>query len=462
MSLYDEAMAAGAPAVEPLDADLIQRILNSETDPNGGGGYGEAKTYRDPVTGRTFTAQADYGITGTGNSQAQDRSVQGPWRIEENLGNGMGRMFDGSGASLGDYKYDNSWREMIQAMMMVAPAVGGVLGWAGAGAGAGATNGAFLGEGVASGVGGWDQAFINAGGTLEGAAALSSGVNPQSPDVTQQLSPADTGPLPDNPVQQIEITAPRLPNIPTLTPEELAMRGLAGGAAAELGSIPPSSEEVFDPTNYSNEGRNYPTETSTQGPGGSPVNASQFPGTPINDVNGNPVTQPTYDSNGNQVVPPVSNNGGTNPITNTPTSNPFGTGDFKNLFDVLSGLYGLKLANDAAEKSDPFGPYRKGYADKLQALEANPGLLKSTPGFMAGQDSISRQMASKGYLGSGNQAASLQRFSGDFYNNEANRLATLAGANIAPGNTYFSEAQLVGKSLSNIGYGLSPYMGGPR
>ncbi len=443
MSLYDEALAAGAPAAEPLNADLIQRILSAEINPDAGGGYGQARFYTDPATGRRFSAQADYGMMGEGANQTTDRNTLGPWRFEENLGNGMGRSFDASGAFLGDYKYDNSWREMLQAMAMVAPAVGGIVGAAGSAA-SGVGNGAFLGEGVASGVGGWDQAFVNAGGTLEGAAALSSGVTPQSPDVTTQLQDLAQTPTPSGAegVQQIEVVGQRLGQAPLdvsapigaeLTAAELAVPGTAAGAAAT---------QVAD---YSNEGRNYPTPNSTQGSGGSPVNASIDPaniGKPSVDVNGNPL--------------PLTNSGGGG-------TNPFGTGDLANLFNVLSGLYGMKLAGDAAEKSDPFGPYRKGYADKLLALEANPGLLKNTPGFLAGQDTIKRQMAAKGYLGSGNMAGALMRYSGDAYQQEAGRLAQLAGAGIAPGNTHFNAANLTGQSLSNIGYGLAPYMqGGPR
>lgn len=451
MSLYDEALAAGAPAAGPLNADLIQRILSAEINPDAGGGYGQARFYTDPATGRRFSAQADYGMMGEGEGQSLDTSVLGPWRIEENLGNGMGRNFDASGSFLGDYKYDNSWREMLQAMAMVAPAVGGVVGWAGAAGGAGGAgsaaassvgNGAFLGENVASGIGGWDQAFINAGGTLEGAAALSSGVTPQSPDVTTQLQDLAQTPTPTGAegAQQIEVVGQKLGQAPLdvsapigaeLTAADLAVPATATGAASQV-------------ADYSNEGRNYPTPNSTQGPGGSPVNASIDPsniGKPSVDVNGNPL--------------PVNNGGG--------GTNPFGTGDLANLFNVLSGLYGMKLAGDAAEKSDPFGPYRKGYADKLLALEANPGLLKSTPGFLAGQDAIKRQMAAKGYLGSGNMAGALMRYSGDAYQQEAGRLAQLAGAGIAPGNTHFNAANLTGQSLSNIGYGLAPYMaGGPR
>jgi hypothetical protein len=196
---------------------------------------------------------------------------------------------------------------------------------------------------------------------------------------------------------------------------------------------------------------NYGSQNIVDGSSIEPVTPPTDPAAP---------TGPGTTTPGTTTTTPV-----TTPTPNTPnvSVDPSKISDWASLFNVLSGLYGMKLAGDAAEKSDPFGPYRKGYADKLLALEANPGLIKSTPGFLAGQDAITRQMAAKGYLGSGNQAGALMRYSGDFYNNEANRLATLAGAPIAPGNTYFNEAQLVGRSLSNIGYGLSPYMqGGPR
>jgi hypothetical protein len=456
MSLYDEALAAGAPPTPRLSPELIQQILSGESLGNIGG-YGTGFRYTDPQTGRVYTSQQNYGTTGTGESSTTDFNSLGPANFMEDLGNGTYNAYDQSGGFTGAGKYTNNWRDMIQAMAMVAPAVGGVIGSAGnlasgagagasAGAGAGAGSGAFLGEGVASGIGGWDQAFINAGGNFA-PGAVSYGVNPQSPDATTQLQDLAQTPNPVNAdgVQQIEVVGNKIGQAPLdvsapiggdLTMADLAVPGTAAGAATQV-------------ADYSNEGRNYPTPQSTQGSGGSPWNASQFPGTTINDVNGNPI-------GGAQVVPGGGGGG-------SGGSNPFGTGDFKNLFDVLSGLYGLKLAGDAREASDPFGPYRKGYADKLLALEADPGRIRGTPGFFSGQDAINRSMASKGYLGSGNQAAALQRFGGDFYQQEAGRLAGLAGAGIQPGNSYYNAADLAGRSLSNIGYGLSPYMsGGPR
>lgn len=453
MSLYDEALAAGAPARPRLSPELIRQIINSpETYEVGSNGL--QRYFTDEATGQRWYANLqNYAMAGEGDNSFADRSKLGAiTSIGRDVPNPDGfktahwEQYDLDGNFTGTGSYDNSWREMIQAMAMVAPAVGGIAGWAGAAGGAGSTaaNGAFLGENVASGIGGWDQAFVNAGGTLEGAAALSSGVTPQSPDVTTQLQDLAQTPTPTGSegIQQIEVTGSKIGQAPLdvsapiggeLTAADLAVPGTAAGTGA--------ATQVAD---YSNEGRNYPTPNSTQGPGGSPVNASIDPSN---------INKPSVDVNGNPL--PLNNGGG--------GTNPFGTGDWANLFNVLSGLYGLKLANDAADKSDPFGPYRKGYADKLQALEANPGLLQNTPGYLAGQDTIKRQMASKGYLGSGNMSAALMRYSGDAYQQEANRLADLAGAKIAPGNTYFNSANLTGQSLSNIGYGLAPYMqGGPR
>lgn len=453
MSLYDEALAAGAPARPKLSPELIQQILNSSTISDVGGN-GVQRSFTDPATGlQYFGSMQNYGTTGTGESSTVDRNVLDPIRgISRDVPNRTGGSYSGyenfdlDGNFLGYGEYGANWAEMLQAMAMVAPAVGGIVGAAGSAA-SGVGNGAFLGENVASGIGGWDQAFVNAGGTLEGAAALSSAVTPQAADVTTQLPPAETAALPEGAMQTIEVTGSKLPG---LTPLELGTLGAGTLTAAELALPDVQAPDTLD---YSNEGRNYPDVKSTQGPGGSPINSSIDPANinklPIN-LNGG--TDPSVNVDPTKVIDPTK-----------PTTSPFGNGDWGNLFNVLSGLYGLKLANDAADKSDPFGPYRKGYADKLLALEANPGLLKSTPGFLAGQDTIKRQMAAKGYLGSGNMSAALMRYSGDAYQQEAGRLAQLAGAGIAPGNTHFNAADLTSRSLAGIGYGLAPYVqGGPR
>lgn len=130
----------------------------------------------------------------------------------------------------------------------------------------------------------------------------------------------------------------------------------------------------------------------------------------------------------------------------------------QSLASIASGIYGMKLAGDAREASDPFAPYRAGYGQKLAALEANPGSIVSRPGFQAGLETIGRKSAATGYYGSGNMASALSRYSGDFYTQEANRLAGLAGAGQTPGAGQFPAADLASQSLGSIGYGIGPLL----
>lgn len=130
----------------------------------------------------------------------------------------------------------------------------------------------------------------------------------------------------------------------------------------------------------------------------------------------------------------------------------------QSLASIASGVYGMKLAGDARQASDPFAPYRGAYAQQLAALEANPGSITTRPGFQVGLETIGRKSAASGYYGSGNMASALSRYSGDFYTQEANRLATLAGANQTPGAGQAVSADLAGRSLASIGYGLGPLL----
>ena len=464
MSLYDDALAAGRP--QNLSPDMLQQIMRGELE-----GY---SIVRDTTTGGYYNG-TDY-VPGPGRDLIYGPQEGGTWGTQSNA------VYDTQGNFVDMSSGDSTALQTAKFAAMSAGA------YYAAGAANGLESSMASGGADAATQAAWGQGAGLGGDTLSamGATPGAAGVSGMTAaEVTAAQAAAEAAATQQAGLQTVEIVGSKLPAAagPGITAAEVAapigaeltMEQLGSTTLdpEQLGGLDPVEtipEDVVDPTNYSNEGRNYPTTESTQGPGGSPVNStSQFPGTPINDVNGNPVTQPTYDSNGNQIIPPVNGTNGT-PGTQLPGNqlpggtNPLGTNDFKNLFDVLSGLYGLKLANDAVEKSDPFGPYREGYAKKLQALEANPGTLRNTPGFFTGQDMINRSMASKGYLGSGNQAAALQRFGGDFYHQEANRLAGLAGASIQPGNTYFNAADLAGRSLSNIGYGLSPYMqpGGPR
>lgn len=147
-------------------------------------------------------------------------------------------------------------------------------------------------------------------------------------------------------------------------------------------------------------------------------------------------------------------------LLNNITSNPLGA--IRSVFDIGTGLYGMSLARDAAKQSDPFAPYRQNYAQMLLELEQNPSLIRSRPGFQAGIEAITRSNAARGYAGSGNESAILSRYAGDFYSNELARLGQFAGAGQTPGAGAFPAAQLTSNSLASIGYGLAPFLGGPR
>jgi hypothetical protein len=142
-------------------------------------------------------------------------------------------------------------------------------------------------------------------------------------------------------------------------------------------------------------------------------------------------------------------------------SNPLG-----NIFNIGRGIYGMMQADDlkelgmrASQQENPFGPYRDEYALKLRALYNDPSSITKMPGYDAGLTAVERKMASQGYLGSGNMMAALQKYGGDFFNAEADRLATLAGAKFAPGggNQMLSGGiagtQLSGNALNSLIYG---------
>lgn len=103
---------------------------------------------------------------------------------------------------------------------------------------------------------------------------------------------------------------------------------------------------------------------------------------------------------------------------------------------LLSGLQGLESANDIRNSGpgiyDPFAAERKKYQDQLALLASDPNYLTSLPGYQAGLQAVMRSGAANGYLGSGNMMAALQQYGGNVYQQEFQRLATLAGANIGP------------------------------
>lgn len=147
----------------------------------------------------------------------------------------------------------------------------------------------------------------------------------------------------------------------------------------------------------------------------------------------------------------------------------------KTLLSAGSGLYGLYqsgqqrgLAKDAIKASDPFGPYRQQYAQKLMALMADPASITKDPGYQfqleQGEQAVERRMASKGYLGSGNEGIALEQYGQDYaksaYNDKITQFAGLAGANISPNpgpglQAYNQGLDTASASLASLGYAVA-------
>ncbi len=102
---------------------------------------------------------------------------------------------------------------------------------------------------------------------------------------------------------------------------------------------------------------------------------------------------------------------------------------------LSGGLKALSLSQALGrmtQQANAFGPYRSQYAQQLSQLEANPSTITNLPGYSAGLQAVQRSLASQGYSGSGNMMAALQGYGEQFYNNQVQTLAGLAGANINP------------------------------
>jgi hypothetical protein len=137
-----------------------------------------------------------------------------------------------------------------------------------------------------------------------------------------------------------------------------------------------------------------------------------------------------------------------------------GLGTLGSLMSVGSGIYGLSNAiqeQQLAKQLESSNQYTSGYAAQLNALMKNPSSITSQPGYEAGLEAVQRSMAAQGYQGSGNMAAALQQYGGNFFNNAVTQLEGLAsptggvqalqGANLA--NTSSSQA------LAALGYGAA-------
>lgn len=110
-------------------------------------------------------------------------------------------------------------------------------------------------------------------------------------------------------------------------------------------------------------------------------------------------------------------------------------------------IYATKKASDQAKKqnqlaqqgiaaADPYGPYRAGAAEKLNALMADPNSITDTAEYKARQEAVRRQMAAQGYTGSGNALIAAADAAGQSFQQSFNNLSMLAGAGVAPGGGY--------------------------
>lgn len=121
--------------------------------------------------------------------------------------------------------------------------------------------------------------------------------------------------------------------------------------------------------------------------------------------------------------------------------------------DILRGGFGLYQANQLRQAGKPSAINQAAEA-QLQALLNDPSGVTKLPGYEAGIEAVQRGMAAGGYLGSGNMAAALQKYGGDFYNNAIGQysgLSQLGRGNDA--NYRMGSIQLAGQALNSLGYG---------
>lgn len=159
-----------------------------------------------------------------------------------------------------------------------------------------------------------------------------------------------------------------------------------------------------------------------------------------------------------------------------------GGGGLSSLLQTPAGLQalttlvggGLSLASgnkasgqiqDLLNKSDPFAQYRPMYGQMLESQMTHPNVA-GLPGYQAGLEAVQRAGAGQGFTGSGNMEASLLKYGGDFWQQQEQNLATLAGANISPNSAPFLNAIGGAQTSQNAGIvnllkggaGILPYL----
>ncbi len=149
-----------------------------------------------------------------------------------------------------------------------------------------------------------------------------------------------------------------------------------------------------------------------------------------------------------------------NPATAGVAGGASGLGTLSSLLALGSGAYGLSNAAEMrklAEQASASTQYAPQYAQQLHDLVSNPSSLTSTPGYEAGMQAVQRSLAAQGYQGSGNMAAALSKYGGDFYNQQVAQLNQLANPALAgtalSGNALAMQA--ANSALQGIGAGVT-------
>lgn len=127
-------------------------------------------------------------------------------------------------------------------------------------------------------------------------------------------------------------------------------------------------------------------------------------------------------------------------------------GNVGNWGRVGTGAYALWRARQMAKMSRPTGAQNAARGN-LEALMRDPSSMVNMPGYKAGEQAITRNMAAQGYLGSGNMMAELANYGGGFYNDTLRTMSGLAAPTQDQLQYNRGSTQLTGQGLQSLLYG---------
>jgi hypothetical protein len=131
------------------------------------------------------------------------------------------------------------------------------------------------------------------------------------------------------------------------------------------------------------------------------------------------------------------------------------------VIEAVSAVNSNNIASDARHAARAKQAQQQTYVDKLNAMMADPSAALNDPGAKAAANATTRQMASLGYLGSGNMAAAIQQSNLGYIQSQENFLASAGGVTeplnpllntAASSEAYAQQKQM--QLMSNVGYGV--------